>query len=160
MHKWINHLILQNEESLVLIKWRELNQAAVLIDWVSNNGHNNISYPICSFAMWSCQSSIKGWSLVPLPLDLDWPCVLFWPIESSQNDAIQLPSLGLKRPAVLPLLLRRLAPGTFLGKEAQAGYVERAIWKVRDRLSLQTILAKTPGEWSHIGYSGSASNSL
>lgn len=59
----------------------------------------------------------------------------------------------------LPLPPRKTsAHRAFLGKEPQAGYVERAIWNGWDRLSLQTILIKMWDKWSHTRYSGQPSS--
>lgn len=90
-----------------------------MVDGVSNNGHNSISYDIHAFAKCPCQSSIKTQSLVPLPLDLDWPCGLFWSVECSRNDVAQLLSVVLKTFAILFLLLRIFAPRSCPSKEAQ-----------------------------------------
>lgn len=92
--------------------------------------------------MCPCPSPIKKQSLLPLPLDLDWPRGLFSWIECSQNDAVQLLNLGLKSFAFLFLLFRILAPRSCPGKEARAGHVGKVTWRAKDRVSLHTILAQ------------------
>lgn len=48
-----------------------------MINCTSKEGYNDMSYPICSFAMRPCHSLIKSRNLGALRMDLGWSCDLF-----------------------------------------------------------------------------------
>lgn len=48
-----------------------------MINCISQDGYNDISYLLCSFAMGPYHSPTKNWNLCALPEDLGWSCDLF-----------------------------------------------------------------------------------
>ena len=64
-----------------------------LWNMATNSSYHTHTPLQCDFAL----PPIKGWRLFPYPLNLGWPCELFWPTESSRSIVVWLPRLGLKR---------------------------------------------------------------
>ena len=58
---------------------------AYILWWVKD-GHEFFANP-----------PIKRYNLFPLPLNLGWPCNLFWPRESGSSNAMPLPDLSRKK---------------------------------------------------------------
>lgn len=67
---------------------------------VSEDGSDNISHPICSFAVWLCYLlPYEEVEVIFTPCESRLASDLFWPIGYSRNDAVQPPRLGLKKSA-------------------------------------------------------------
>lgn len=60
------------------------------------NDPNLLPFPIATPFVMTFTSYLQEQNLLLHPLNLGWPCDLFWPIECSRSDNIPVPNLGLR----------------------------------------------------------------
>lgn len=90
---------------------------------IAKRGPNSTPHllPPYSFNV-TCHPSCLEVDFIPHPLDLGWPCGLFWSIEWSKSDHEPVLSPDLRRPCTTsPHSLRPLPPP---GEQAQANLIE------------------------------------